>query len=1238
MDNPDQAVRIARLVVDAIPAGHPNKVVLLHELGIQIGDLYSKTGAIALLDEATRIAREAVDAAPDDFPDRSGLLYNLGIRLSDRYLKLRDFVDLQEAIEVTRRAVNATPSTHPYRARRLNSLAMLLGDRYSKNEAMADLEEAIQLTRQAIDLASNETRPLYLNNLGVRLSDRYQKTKKAADIEEAVRLIRLAIAAAPVHHPERARWLSSLGTRLAIRFSRAEEIADLDEAIEVTREAININPSDQETAERLNKLGNHLITRYWKKKEMGDFKEAIQVARQALSMMPPDHSDRTTALLSLAMWLNDQFSETGELSDLKEAIQTTRDAIDEIEHNHPNRASLLQNLGALLGDQFTTTRAVTDLDEAIKYTALAIESTPEGHSDLAMRLNNLGVQFGARFSETGEIGDLEKAIQAAKDSLAATPIDNPDRPRRLNNLGNRLGHHFSRIGAISHLDEAVQLAREAVKLTPEGHPDMVGRLNNLGGHLCKRYWRTQAIADLEEAIFMAKRAERATPDGHANKAVVLNSLAILLGDRYARTKAMADLEGAIQAERQALHCSPDGRPNRATYLNNLANKLGNRFYRTLAIPDLEEAIKLLREAIDITPKAHPDSAMYLNSLGIRLGDRHLVKQIASDLDEAIEFARLAVSTTPEEHPDLAARLTVLGDLLITRHSGTKAICEAEEAVTCYQSALHQESAPVANRIQAGAAVLRNSPDWQQAHEASSLAVRLIPRLTARSFRNADRQHVLSQVVGLASNAAAAALRAGKGPIVALELVEKGRGVLAASLDQLRTDLHELRREHSGLADRFNHLRDELERPAPVIPPFPDKTDTAKEWDELILEIRKIRGFEHFLLPPSTSEMQAAARHGPVVVINVSEYRCDALLVEQHQVRALPLANLSSKDIREKAGSSTLGNLRVLEWLWDTVACPVLEALGFTGPPPDGKWPHVWWVPTGLLTRFPLHAAGRHRKRSFETVLDRVMSSYSPTLKAIIQGRRYRIPSSTSARALLVAMEDTPGNSVRLPFATKEVTMLSDLLRSNALDPIEPGRCKQDIVPHLPGCRIFHFAGHGHADDFDPSNSHLCLEDEDDPLRVADLLDMNLREQPSFLAYLSACGTGRIKGEKFVDESIHLISAFQLAGFSHVIGTLWNVNDYFCVEMAEIAYKEIVGGAMTDESVCWGLHKASRELRDRWLGGLAKARRGDELAAEHQEGIQGVNHIDGQQRDDRLPVLRSVPTESPPWVPYVHYGI
>jgi hypothetical protein len=191
------------------------------------------------------------------------------------------------------------------------------------------------------------------------------------------------------------------------------------------------------------------------------------------------------------------------------------------------------------------------------------------------------------------------------------------------------------------------------------------------------------------------------------------------------------------------------------------------------------------------------------------------------------------------------------------------------------------------------------------------------------------------------------------------------------------------------------------------------------FDKLIAAIRDKQGFENFLGAPSHEEVQAAAVSGPIAVINVSAYRCDAILIETHQIRVLTLPNLSRKDIEGKTVKASLGSPEILQWLWEVVTQPVLNALGYTDCPSSGQWPHVWWLPTGLLTRFPLHTAGYHDRRSGRTAIDRVMSSYSPSTKAMIPRRRRPQALSTAGQALLVAMDETPGHS-SLSDATKEV--------------------------------------------------------------------------------------------------------------------------------------------------------------------------------------------------------------------------
>lgn len=67
------------------------------------------------------------------------------------------------------------------------------------------------------------------------------------------------------------------------------------------------------------------------------------------------------------------------------------------------------------------------------------------------------------------------------------------------------------------------------------------------------------------------------------------------------------------------------------------------------------------------------------------------------------------------------------------------------------------------------------------------------------------------------------------------------------------------------------------------------------------------------------------------------------------------------------------------------------------------------------------------------------------------------------------------------------------------------------------------------------------------LRVSDIAALNL--PAARLAYLSACSTANSPETKLADEVTHIVSSFHVAGFRHVIGTLWQSEDEACNEMA-----------------------------------------------------------------------------------------
>ncbi|KAK2472075.1 hypothetical protein H9L39_15955 [Fusarium oxysporum f. sp. albedinis] len=474
--------------------------------------------------------------------------------------------------------------------------------------------------------------------------------------------------------------------------------------------------------------------------------------------------------------------------------------------------------------------------------------------------------------------------------------------------------------------------------------------------------------------------------------------------------------------------------------------------------------------------------------------------------------------------------------------------------------------------------------------------------------------------------------------------------MVSSINVLRADIKDLERDFPELAGRYKHIRDQLDTGSVPKSDFAlgdevwgnemsQRYDTGEQISAILEEIRSKPGFENFSRPEDEERMRSAAALGPVIVVNVGPLARGAIIIQQDGFSAIPLPRLDKNDIDSKYQSLGRGSLKVLEWLWDVVAEPILTALGFTEPPHSGEMKRVWWVLTGSLSTFPIHAAGRYSQRNGEAVMDRVMSSYATSVSAIVQSRRTAPVSHNEA--LLVSAGETPGHR-RLAFADKEISVLRDICREMKLHPMEPEPIRDDVLSHLRKCKVFHFAGHGCTDTADPSKSQLYLKDwETNPLTVAILLELNLHQEGPFLAYLSACGTGQIKSQRLFDEGIHLISACQLAGFRHVIGTLWEVNDQSCVDLAAIIYEEMLRGDMSDESVCRGVHVATKAKRGQCLDDTNAANKAcdsvrDRKNEVHDKGDDGGRDIISLEEDDDqgLPGVGNGPLH---WVPYVHFG-
>ena len=196
-----------------------------------------------------------------------------------------------------------------------------------------------------------------------------------------------------------------------------------------------------------------------------------------------------------------------------------------------------------------------------------------------------------------------------------------------------------------------------------------------------------------------------------------------------------------------------------------------------------------------------------------------------------------------------------------------------------------------------------------------------------------------------------------------------------------------------------------------------------------------------------------------------------------------------------------------------------------------------------------------------------------------------------ARSLVVAMPVTP-DAGALPGAAEAARQLhaslpgaTVLMPSPYPDGIdaamvsgEPSRA--EVLDRLDDCEIAHFMCHGVTDPVDPSRSRLLLSthQHSDPLTVTELAPVRL--DAARLAYLSACSTARNEVTELADESIHLASAFQLAGFPHVIAALWEVDADVAGAVASEFYNRISAdrGFPDVNHAATVLHGITRDLR------------------------------------------------------------
>jgi tetratricopeptide (TPR) repeat protein len=463
------------------------------------------------------------------------------------------------------------------------------------------------------------------------------------------------------------------------------------------------------------------------------------------------------------------------------------------------------------------------------------------------------------------------------------------------------------------------------------------------------------------------------PNGHPDKPSVISNLGIGLQSRFERLGSLIDMDDMISNQRKAVELTPDGHPEKPRLFSHLGNALQLRFGRLSNFTDVEEAISNLRRAVELTPDGHPDKSGRLSNLGTALRSRFERLGNLIDMDAAISSLQQAVELTPDGHPDEPGQLKNLGYAFITRFNCLGLLSDLEDGLSTLSTAANSASGSAMERFRAARLWAETAERYSRTPlDAFRYAIELLPRVAWLGLAMADQHALLAEVGGVVRDAVAAAIRYEEYE-TAVVWAEQGRSIGWQNLLGLRNPIDELHTSHPQLADRLQSIARQLEaseshdtirkdvQMVSVENISRKYSKLAVEWENVVEEVRRIPQFEGFLRAKSFRQLAPTAYEGPVAILNVSDSRCDALVLisddsDERHVSVVNIALerfsyekskklfhiltslLSSAGVRDRSHRKT-GRVRsqadreakfkgILRILWQDVVKPVIKGLAF----------------------------------------------------------------------------------------------------------------------------------------------------------------------------------------------------------------------------------------------------------------------------------------------------------------------
>ncbi|KAJ7253870.1 CHAT domain-containing protein [Mycena rebaudengoi] len=1146
--------------------GHSKRAPLLNQLRASFGFCFELKGNTANLKMSIEALRESVGLQDPSDPNRGDSLHNLATAVQSYFDLQGDPKDINEAIMLHREALKVHASPHPNHGHSLNYLASALQMRFTQEGDLNDIEEAVQLHREALEIHGRHHRDhsVSLNNLAAALQTRFKQKNDVEDIDEAMALLRIVVEIRAPSHPQRNTALSNLAGALHTRFLHQGDPKDIDEAVKISREALEICLPHQDSRHHLSNLATVVHTRFTYRGDRQDIEEVIDLNRAALKTFPSSHPDRGTSLNNLANAVYSRFSQWGDPQDINEAIQLHQEALNMCASSNSNHLRCLSNLASALNERFKQQRDPGDLDESLKLFRRALEVCPAPHPDRGMVLVNFATAIISRFNQQGDPRDNDEAIQQLREALAIWLSLTHNAVQSL--LGSTSMEIQRILMSLSNFTEKLLrfvvllilvVVNPSKDLVLQSAPDSISEATS---------------RDIDEAIQLLREALDICPVSHPNRSSMLRSQGIVLQTRAMLKRAQNEIDEAIELYRQALELRSASRHDRSQSLNCLATAILVRFENLGDPKDIDEAIELFRQAIGSYSAPHPEYSNYLGNLAYSLYARFEQNKDPKYIEEAIQLLRELTELSPAPHPSCGMRLANFGSILHIAYSHQPKEKILEEAISMLQEASTYLFSSPLSRYDA-------SHTWQHSIWTSSPADKCLTREIITSLASTSAMCA----IGLQQNN------------VAVEFLEGSRSIFWVQALHLRTPLDYLAKADHQLASKLRTLSQQLE--------LASFRDTSRdlltesqheamgieaeaawcrklndEWEETIKAVQKLPGFEDFMRLKSIASLRQAAVTGPIIILLAGKSACSALIHVPLPALSLQAVKLYSTFPR----ALLMGNFDIVKFLdargpsGKSLDQPDLEARLF-GYRDDHinmstddifrrnlaeMWktiksaspPRLWWCPTGPFAFLPIHAAGIYDEHGTDCISDYAVSSYTPTLAALLDP-----PTNTTASFKMTAViEPDAPNCSPLPGTAEELASIVNRVPGQWLTSLL-SPTGLEVAPILEESSIVHFACHGIQDSQNPLDSDLMLSDGrlkvSQIMRKQDNASMDANTKSMSLAFLSACETA--KGDDSTpDEAMHLAATLLFAGFRGVVATMWKMNDEDGPKITDTFYENL----------------------------------------------------------------------------------